>query len=306
LGIATFAAGFLVPNGSIVVLGLPLAAFALGWITYRYGVRTSTALAIAASLPVAFFGQSVLGVSPLDAVYVAVALLAVGPGAAVALRRYSAFTVVAAVAAVVAVAFLVAPVGNQTLLGSLDFTRVFWNALASSGSIKDPAAFRATIPAAIAQVRMAWPSTVFYTMGLGALASIPLVGRAARMQDQVVNRYPALADLDLTFHVVWPAIAGLALVAAGTLWGKSQGPVYAVGYNTLIIVRPALALQGLATFAALYRRVGAGRVWRTIGYVLLVATEFLLPSVSVLGVADLFFNFRKLPRHQGSLTNTPL
>jgi uncharacterized protein YybS (DUF2232 family) len=150
-----------------------------------------------------------------------------------------------------------------------------------------------------------WPSSAAYLMGIGALAAVPLVGRAGRSLGQVVNRYPALADVDFTFHLVWPAIAGLALVAAGTVWGKGQGPIYAVGYNTLIIVRPALVLQGFAVFSALYRRIGTGRVWRTIGLVLLAATEWIVPSVSVLGVADLFFNFRKLPRHQGALTEPP-
>jgi uncharacterized protein YybS (DUF2232 family) len=63
-----------------------------------------------------------------------------------------------------------------------------------------------------------------------------------------------------------------------------------------MIVRPALALQGLAVFAALYRRISVGRVMRIIGFVLLGLTEVLVPSVSVLGLVDLFLNLRKFPR----------
>jgi hypothetical protein len=302
LGVATFAAALLMP--ALPYVGLPLAAFALGWISFRYGLVPASVLAVVASLPVLVFGTT-LASSPLDAGFVAVALLAAGPGSVWALRRFSAFSVVGGVTLIVAGVFLVSPIGATTLQGSLDATRAFVNALAASGSIKDPASLRASIPAVVAQMAIGWPSSAAYLMGIGALAAIPLVGRAGRSLGQVVNRYPALADIDVTFHLVWPAIAGLALVAAGTVWGKSQGPIYAVGYNTLIIVRPALVLQGFAVFAALYRRIGAGRVWRTIGFVLLAGTEWIVPSVSVLGVADMFFNFRKLSRHEGTLTEPP-
>jgi hypothetical protein len=63
-------------------------------------------------------------------------------------------------------------------------------------------------------------------------------------------------------------------------------------------VRPLLFLQGVAVFASLYRRMGAGKIAKTVGLVLLTLTELLIPfpSVSVVGLADLFANLRRLPR----------
>jgi hypothetical protein len=298
LSVATFAAGLLVP--SIPYVGLPLAAFALGWMTFRFGMLPASLLAVAASLPVVFFGP-ILAVNGFDAIFVAVALLAVGPGTAWALRRYSALTVAGGAALIVSAAFLLAPIGAGTLQGTLDIWKAAFQQAAASGSVSDPATLRTSAAAFVQLLSTAWPALVFYFVGTGVVISVPLVSRAGRSLGQSVNRYPALTDIDLSFHVVWPAIAGIALLAAGTFWGHGQGLVYAVGFNSLLILRPALVLQGLAVFAALYRRIGAGRVWRVIGFALLGLTELLLPSVSVLGLADLFFNLRRLPRTQRTL-----
>jgi hypothetical protein len=57
-----------------------------------------------------------------------------------------------------------------------------------------------------------------------------------------------------------------------------------------------LVAQGLGDFAALYRRLGLGRIARGIGYASLFLAESIVPSTSVLGLVDLFFNLRKLAR----------
>lgn len=293
LSVATFAAGFLVPLAPYV--GMPLGAYALGWIAFRFGWRWSTALAVAASVPMVILAPS-LGFSRVDSVFVAVTLLAVGPGTAWALSQRSAWTVMAGVTMITAAAFFATPIGIQSLADTISVWSQAIRQAAASGSLSGVTDVSSTIAAFVAQVRLSWPFTVTYMMGLGALASVPLVSRAGRSLGVAVNRYPALADTDLTFHLVWPSIAGLGLIAAGTVWGGGRGLMYTIGFNLLMIVRPALVLQGLAVFASLYRRIGAGRVWRTIGYVLLVLTELAIPSVSIVGVADLFFNLRKLPR----------
>lgn len=294
LSVATVAAGILVPM--IPYAGMPLAAFALGWFAYRFGPAAASVLAVVASLPMVVLGPVVLGISPVDAAFVAVALLAVGPGTVWALSRFPAYAVAGAVALLVAAAFMIAPIGAQTLTESIAVWRQIMSAAAKSGAVKDVAAFQANITAMVAQMRLGWVSTTVYTMGIGALLSVPVVSRAGRVFGAHVSRYPALADTDLTFHLVWPTIAGLALLAAGLSFGGTTGLVYKVGYNALQIVRPALFLQGLAVFAALYRRMNAGPVWRGVGYVLLALTELAIPSLSVLGAVDLFANLRRLPR----------
>ena len=47
---------------------------------------------------------------------------------------------------------------------------------------------------------------------------------------------------------------------------------------------------------ALYRKAKVGRLGRAVGFTLLTVSEVVIPSVSVVGLLDLFVNLRKLPR----------
>jgi uncharacterized protein YybS (DUF2232 family) len=69
-----------------------------------------------------------------------------------------------------------------------------------------------------------------------------------------------------------------------------------VGENALRITQWVLFLQGIAVFAALYRKVGLGRLSRTFGFILLGVTEAFVPLVSMTGLIDMWVNVRKLPR----------
>lgn len=295
LAVATLAAGMLVPIAPFA--GMPLAAFALAWFAYRFGIERSAVLALIASLPMAFSAPT-FATSPLDAAFVAVALLAVGPFAVWALERYPAYAVAAGIAIACGMAFVLVPLGQETLRQSVAMWSSVLRTTLQNQPGNDATAVDVALRAFAAQMRLAWPSSAAYTMGLGALLSVPVVSRAGRSFGRPANRYPALAETDLSFHLVWPTITGLALVAFGTTLGGGKGLVYGLGYNLLMMVRPALFLQGLAVFASLYRRMKAGTVWRVIGLVLLGLTELVVPSVSVLGVVDLFANIRKLPSRQ--------
>jgi uncharacterized protein YybS (DUF2232 family) len=133
-------------------------------------------------------------------------------------------------------------------------------------------------------------------MALSTAISVPFIARAGRSLGQTVKTFGPLAELDVNFNIVWPTILGLGLTALGTMWSQAPSLVALVGQNALMMVRPLLFLQGAAVSAALYRRMKAGRVVRTIALVLLFLTEILIPSVSVIGAVDLFLNLRKIPR----------
>jgi hypothetical protein len=291
LAVATLAAGFVAPI--FPYGGLPLAAFALGWMTYRFGVRPAAIVAVAVAGCTALLGPVLLGTAALDGVFVGVTLLALGPVAAIALRRYPALNVAIGAALVITVSFLVAPIGALTLKESLVVWKQLLDALTASGSTSFPAT---TSAALLTQMSTTWPATVFYTMGISCALGVWLVARAGRSLDQDVHGYPMLADIDVTFHVIWPTIAGLALTAAASLWSHTPPVLTTIGANALMMVRPILFLQGAAVFGALYRKAGAGRISRTIGIVLLVLTETFVPSISILGAVDLFANLRKVPR----------
>lgn len=300
--VATVAAAFVVPV--VPFAGIPMAAFALGWLTYRFGIVPASALAVAAGvLPVVMVRQA-LGLSPLDAGFIVIALLASGPGAAWALRRYQAFNVVAVVSIVIGGAFVVSPLGTEVLEGSLEMWRRLTEAIAASGSVADADAFRETASTLLRQMSATYPATSVYNMGLGVLLAVPLISRAAKSLGVQASRYPALEGSDLSFHLVWPTIAGFAMLAASAFFRQGEGLLWTVGTNVLMIVRPALFLQGLAVFASLYHRIGMSKPMRVIGYALLLLLEAIVPSASALGLLDLFANLRKLPR-DGNMAPVP-
>jgi uncharacterized protein YybS (DUF2232 family) len=289
LGVAAVAAGFIAP--SLPFLGLPLAAFALSWITYRFGLSTGVGISLLAAVLVAVFGPALGLASTLDSLFVVAALIVVGPATAVALQRFPAFAVLLGVAVALTGAFLLTPIGPETLSVLIAQVPV----LLKSGIVSAGSGSTAATAATVVQLyRQSWPWIIYYLMGLSALVCVPAASRAARSLDVTVRHYPKLADVDVTFHVVWPTILGIAALAVGTFTKNALAS--AVGLNALMFVRPVLAVQGLGDFAALYRRAKAGRLAQGLGYVLLVLTEIIIPSVSVLGLVDLFFNLRKLPR----------
>ena len=295
LSVATVAASILMLNANATIIAIPVVAFALGWITYRFGTLQAAVVALTAGVVVSVLGPVLFGSTVLDGAYVAVCLLAAGPVSATLLRRYPAVNVAAGIALVMTAAFLVAPIGAETLKASLAAMTGLVSSI-TGGSVSDAAAVKAAAQTVIAQTAATWPASVFYTLGFGTAIGVAFTARAGRALGQQVSRYGALADLDLSFHLVWPTIAGLGFAAAGTLWSKAPVLLGQVGTNALLIVRPLLFLQGVAVFAALYRRMGAGKVAKTVGLVLLTLTELFVPSVSVVGMADLFANLRRLPR----------
>jgi hypothetical protein len=304
LSVATMAAGFLVL--AFPYVGFPAAAFALGWVTYRFGLGPAAGLAVSVGVVVGVFGPSMLGTEVLDGVFVAVTLLAIGPLAAVLLKRFTALNVAIGVALIVTAAFLVAPIGAQTFALSKEMLAAFLTTQASASSVTDPAALKAASESLLKMFSDTWIASSFYTMGLSTLISIPFVARAGRSLGQPVKSYGPLADADLTFHLVWPMILGLGLAALGTMWSQAPSWLLLTGDNVLRIVRSLLFIQGVAVFAAVYRKMKAGRVTKVIGFVLLALTELFVPSVSVVGAVDLFANLRKIPRAGTQPTVTSL
>lgn len=283
------------------VVGLPLAALALGWIAYRFGTGPSAFVALCVAAVTAAF-------LTYDAVFVVIALLAAGPGTVWALRRWPAMRVIAVVAGVLAAAG-VTPlaiswiVSGHSPLGEI-VTAVDQASRASLAlQLRQPGADATALRTSEALVRhwvlVLMPSFYLCSMGLAAAFAVPLVSWLGRRMGEVVNSLPPIEELDLSFHLVWPAIAGLAALAGAAYLGKNGTALEAVGANLLLVVRPALFFQGLADFAALYRKAKVGKLGRAFGFTFLAFTEVTLgpvPSISLLGLVDLFANLRRLPR----------
>jgi uncharacterized protein YybS (DUF2232 family) len=298
-------AGLAVVTGAVLAadlpfVGLPLAGAALGWLALRNGPVVSGVAALAATA----ITIPVLG-SAVPAVFIGPALLAVGPGSAWALSRWSAIRVIAVltvvlIAAALAVDATAAAVQGSTLFAARANEAKLMHDLVIKSGAQSGQADVETVGQLADQLSQAWlmlwPVMYLYISGLAAVLAVPLVSRVGRAVGEPVSVLPPLTDLDMSLHVVWPAIAGLALLAGSAYLRQPTGWMQAAGLNLLLAVRPILFFQGLGDFAALYRKAGVGRLSRAFGFAFLAFSEFAIPSVSIIGLVDIFANLRKLPR----------
>lgn len=301
--LAAMAGALLAP--SLPVLGVPIAALAVGWLTYRFGPRAGVVASVAATAVVLPLFAETAAMAASSAVFILPALLAAGPGAAWALRRWQVTSVVSLLT-VVLFAGVMAGLVIQTTAAHTTITaqsaaeaKVAVDALVKGVGSQDPATaakLKEQSADLAGQVAALWPASVFLSVAFAAAIAVPALSWLGCKMGATVAVLPALADLDLSFHLVWPAIAGVAFLALAAAARGALPWASAAGLNLLLAIRPALFLQGLATFAALYRKVGLGRFGRSFGFLLLGVSEAVIPSVSIVGVADLFFNVRKLQR----------
>jgi uncharacterized protein YybS (DUF2232 family) len=281
-------------------VGLPLAGAALGWLAFRNGPIVSAIAALAATA----ITIPVLG-SALPVVFIGPALLAAGPGSAWALSRWSTIRVIAVLTVVLVAAALAfdatvaATQGSSFVAVRATEAKTLHDLVIKSGAQSGQADVETVAQLAdqLSQAwLMLWPAMYLYISGLAAVLAVPLVSRVGRAIGEPVSVLPPLTDLDMSLHVVWPAIAGLALLAASAYLRQPTGWMQAIGLNLLLAVRPVLFFQGLGDFAALYRKAGVGRLSRAFGFAFLAFSEFAVPSVSIIGLVDIFANLRKLPR----------
>ncbi len=297
--LASAAAAVLVPV--LPFVGLPIAGFGLGWLTFRYGTRWSVPVVFVAT------GLAVLVyMDPVIAVLAGPALLACGPLAALGLRYVGGLRTLAVVTLIVLVALLVfdaavvlsqgQTIGQERRAEAAQMRKI---AVASAKGASPADARR--VGAVADQVAgiwpKVWPAYYLYLAAASALGAVWSVSRAAAGSEVEVRGLPRLGALDVSAHFLWPTIAGFAALAYAAWRGEPLGWVGAMGVLLLLSVRPVLFMQGLAVAAAAYDRLGTGRLGRAAGYTVLTGLELLfVPSVSVLGLIDLLANFRKIPR----------
>lgn len=134
---------------------------------------------------------------------------------------------------------------------------------------------------------------------LGAVAVVPVLGALVwygkRLGAQV-RPVPPLRGVDLTPHVLWLLVAGIAVMAAGRVWGGVDGVVWAVGANLLVAVRLALLVQGLGLVAALLSGAGLAGPALGAGVFMALVVDSATWVVGLFGLTDFWVNFRKLDR----------
>lgn len=296
------------------VIGLPVAGAALAGLAFRAPAVASAGVAVIAGSAVGLLAGAgdaitivlpMVGVAlPLRAPYVfagltAASLVLVGPVAAQSMRRRGSVgtavgvTVGLSAAQLAALALIASGAGRP--LG--EFVGYVVDGLV--GVLSQGGAADASV-SLIAESREAivalWPSLMVVTNGLVALGVVIAVGMVAKRIGVSLGPVPQLAQFDLSPWVVLAPILALALLAAERLAIDGAPVLGVIGLNVLSVARWVFFLQGMAVFAALFGRLKTGRPARIFGYVLLGIAESQLWLGSVLGLADIWLNLRRLPR----------
>jgi len=277
----------------IALVGLPMAAAGIAGLVYRDRAVTA---AIACAIGVAAVGvvsvaYSVFAASALTAVFLTVLLLP---------RR--SFQVVGA--ALIGVLTL-ASVASDALVARLQGTNLlavvakesataveFLKKIAGNPTSADT--LRA-IEESTKLISAAWPSAYFQSAVYASILVIAATVWAARRSGRPLE-IPALGQLDLSPHVLWPFVAGVFMLAAS--YGSFSGSytAYVVGLNLVLCVRTLFFLQGIGVAAGVLDRAGVGLGGRILALAALAALDVPTFALSLTGLLDFWVNFRRLSR----------
>jgi uncharacterized protein YybS (DUF2232 family) len=299
LSLAAVFAAVLIPAFPIV--GVPLAAFALAMLAFRFGDGWSWVAVLIITVLTAL-------ISPVLVIYATV-LVAAGPLAARALQRRSAFAVAVFVSAVVLCASL-ASVAVEAAVSHLSLLAYVEKELGTSldALIKGMAAGGTALgKAEIAQLRTdvlmllpGWLVLTSYASGCLATVSVTAAGKRAGV---AVREFPGITRLEISGYALVPVIAGVfALAAARLVPGVMGMALSAVGGNLLIVAVPLLTLQGLGIAVYWLRRLEVPRWGRILLLTGALICEPVVPLMTLAGLADTWLNLRQMPRdgHDGS------
>ena len=132
-------------------------------------------------------------------------------------------------------------------------------------------------------------------IGIGAIAGLNLLvlaRLAARLNRPLpIGDFRKFRNPD---HLIW------VVIAAGFALLLNSADVTTAALNVLIVTISLYSLQGLAIITHLFERFAVPRFARVIFYVLLALQPYLTVAVAVLGIFDLWGNFRT-PKQQENL-----
>lgn len=317
LSAAVVAAALAVP--ALPPLGLPLAALPMALLCYS-GLQALALLAALAGAAAATFAYG-----PVYGALTALLLLAAGPLATRLLRTRRVWQVVAVLSAVAFVAIVGAEAARSSMAGSdlvtdmrkqIEGVSSLW-AQTMARSLPEgqtDASFVEDLRReAVAMGMRTWPGTYALIAGLTALLSVRAAAFAGRKRGADIRTPAPLAEVDLPWHVVWGVIAAFALLAYAA-WARAPGGWASMaGTNAMIVCGTLLVVQGAAVSSGLYRKLEAMqnslalRVTLVAGLVAMVilGPPLLVVLLAVVGGADLWLNFRRLPREGGERPPSP-
>lgn len=156
------------------------------------------------------------------------------------------------------------------------------------------AQFTKQVEMAYKQAATVLPSTYFFAGTFLALLVIAAIAWSAHRLGQPVN-VPPFHSVDLPPLMILGAVVALLMLgfakvaSAGQMWTT-------IGTNVLLCTSYLLLIQGLAVYSALMKRAHVGAPGRVAAYVVLLVLNLMLSIVTLTGLADMWLNFRRLPR----------
>jgi uncharacterized protein YybS (DUF2232 family) len=138
-------------------------------------------------------------------------------------------------------------------------------------------------------LRIVYPAFFVVLGGLGVLVN------AFLLRSYLVRRDPGWLDGGEFEEIRWPL--GLAVIFVVSGLSVLFSPLRHAAYNVLLIVAFFLILQGLAVVAYYTHRLAGPRFLRTAVILLVLvnlwASAWAPPALALLGLFDIFFDFRK-------------
>jgi uncharacterized protein YybS (DUF2232 family) len=143
---------------------------------------------------------------------------------------------------------------------------------------------------------MTWPASYVVTGTVTAILVVSAIGWMARRHGRERNALPPLSQIDVSPHVLWLPLAGVASLVAARFVDSNSAILAAVGWNALLVAWPLFAWQGFAVVTSKLGQFSVAPALRVVAYVAAALLEVLLFAVSLLGFVDIMANFRKLSR----------
>jgi uncharacterized protein YybS (DUF2232 family) len=125
-------------------------------------------------------------------------------------------------------------------------------------------------------------------IGVGMVAGVNLL-----LARRVANRLSTRLQVEPFSHYRNPDLLVWVLIAAGFSLLIDQAVLSLVAVNLLVIAAVLYFFQGLAVIVHFFTIYEVPRFFRIVFYVLLVVQAYLVLAVAVLGLSDLWGNFRR-------------
>lgn len=152
-----------------------------------------------------------------------------------------------------------------------------------------PAEERAQMEQIFGQVagflQRAWPGLTVAFVGVTLLTALFILSAVARNWQSLPG--PDFAAWKSPELLVWP------LIVAGFAYFFTGGAVETVALNVLVVLLPVYFLHGLAVVSYYFQAKGIAPLFRSLGYTLAVLLNPLPLMVTLLGLFDLWADFRK-------------